>query len=408
MLFTIAMMIVYKIGTALTVPGVNTAPLSESLGNSSVWSMINMLGGGALEKLSIFAMGVSPYITASIVVQLLSNDVIPSWTEMKESGDAGRKKLDKITRYVGLILCFIQGLSLTYGFDKQYGIMENPTWMTYMYTATVVSAGSMFLIWIGDQITAKGIGNGLSMIIFAGVVSNIPRTFSQSYSILSPYESDGIINGTTLFAAYILSYLLLVVAVVAIESATRRIPIQHANAGAMTTGGNIDYLPFKLNGASVVPVIFAQSIITAPQIFISFFNQEMYQKLNDMFSLEKPLGLSVYAVLILLFAFYYTELQMDPEDISKNLNKQGAYIPGIRAGRETEKYLLKVLRRVTCVGGLLLMLLAVLPYILTMFTPLTATSALGGTGMILIVGITMETITQMRTQSSEKQYTSLF
>lgn len=272
-------------------------------------------------------------------------------------------------------------------------------------TATVMTAGTMFLIWIGDKISVRGIGNGLSVIIFAGIVSNIPATFVQAWNILAGGLSHGeLFNGVLMFTLYCILYLLIIVFVIIMETAVRKIPIQYTNSSNKRGGNDITYLPFKINSASVIPVIFAQAVITAPQIVISFFNASLYNKLQNYLSLNKPFGLCLYAVLIILFTFFYTDLQINPDDVADNLSKSGAYIPGIRPGSETKRYLHKVLNRITVLGALALMVIAMLPYLLTMFTALPASTGIGGTGIIIVVGVAMETVRQLKGQLTQKNY----
>lgn len=403
--FTLAMLLIYRIGSAIPVPGVNAESLAAQIQDNSILSIMNMIGGGALERLSVFAMGVSPYITASIIIQLLSMDVIPALSEMAKSGQQGRMQMDKITRYLGVVLAFVQSYSLVYGFDKQYGILENSALSGYLYTATVMTAGTMFLIWLGDRISMKGIGNGLSILIFAGIVSNMPASFMQVYNILAGGTSQGeLFNGILLFILYCALYLAIIIFVVIMETAVRKIPIQYTNSSNIRGGSDITYLPFKINSASVIPVIFAQSIITAPQIVISFFNTDLYNKLSSFLSLTSPTGLIIYAVLTVLFTFFYTELQVDPDKIAENLGKSGAYIPGIRPGTETRTYLHKVLNRITVLGAFSLMIVAIIPYLLPMFTSLPQSTGIGGTGIIIVVGVAMETYRQLKGQLTQKQY----
>ena len=404
--FTLAMLLIYRIGSSIPVPGIDAATLAKQISDNSILSMMNLLGGGALEKMSIFAMGVSPYITASIIIQLLSMDVIPSLTEWAKSGQTGRQKIEKTTRYLGVVLAFVQAFSLVYGFDKQYAILEFSALPTYLYVATILCAGTMFLVWIGDRISMKGIGNGISIIIFAGIVSNMPTQFAQIYSILVGGTSNGeVFNGVLQFVLYCLIYLAIVVFVVIMETAVRKIPIQYTNSISNRGGkSDVTFLPFKINSASVIPVIFAQSIMTAPQIVISFFNTDLYQKLQNYLSLTKPFGLALYAVLTILFTFFYTDLQVDPDTVADNLKKSDAYIPGIRPGQDTKKYLHKVLNRITVLGALGLTLVAVIPYLLPMFTSIPASSAIGGTGIIIVVGVVRETIGQLEGQLTQKNY----
>lgn len=404
-LFTLAMLLIYRVGSAIPVPGVDATKLASQISDNSVLSMMNLLGGGALERLSVFAMGVTPYITASIIIQLLSMDVIPALTEMTKSGQTGRMKMEKITRYLGVVLSFVQAYSLVYGFDKQYNVLANSNLSGYLYTATVLTAGTMFLIWLGDRISMKGIGNGLSIIIFAGIVSNMPSQFVQVWNVLAGGTTQGeLFNGILQFALFILLYIIIIVFVIVMETAVRKIPIQYTNSSSYTRGNDVTFLPLKINSASVIPVIFAQSIMTAPQIVISFFNQDLYKTLQSYLSLSSTTGLILYAVLTFLFTFFYTDLQVDPDQVADNLSKSGAYIPGIRPGNETKTYLQKVLNRITVLGAIALVIVATLPYILPMFTSLPSSISIGGTGIIIVVGVAMETIAQLKGQLTTKAY----
>ena len=404
-LFTLAMLLIYRVGSAIPVPGVDATKLASQISDNSVLSMMNLLGGGALERLSVFAMGVTPYITASIIIQLLSMDVIPALTEMTKSGQTGRMKMEKITRYLGVVLSFVQAYSLVYGFDKQYSVLANSSLSGYLYTATVLTAGTMFLIWLGDRISMKGIGNGLSIIIFAGIVSNMPSQFMQVWNVLAGGTTQGeLFNGILQFALFVLLYIIIIVFVIVMETAVRKIPIQYTNSSSYTRGNDVTFLPLKINSASVIPVIFAQSIMTAPQIVISFFNQDLYKTLQTYLSLSSTTGLILYAVLTFLFTFFYTDLQVDPDQVADNLSKSGAYIPGIRPGNETKTYLHKVLNRITVLGAIALVIVATLPYILPMFTSLPSSISIGGTGIIIVVGVAMETIAQLKGQLTTIAY----
>lgn len=402
--FTLAMLLIYRIGSAIPVPGVDAAKLSAQVSSNSILSMMNLLGGGAFEKMSVFALGVGPYITASIIIQLLSMDVIPYLTELSKSGETGRIKSDQITRYLGVVLAFIQSFSMVYGFDKQYAILESSNLSNYFYTATILTAGTMFLLWIGDRISSKGIGNGISIIIFAGIVSNIPAQFTQVFNILMSGNAQGAqFSGILEFALYCVLYLVIIVGVVVMQLAQRKIPIQYTSSSG-AKANDITYLPFKINSASVIPVIFASSIITAPQIVLSFVNANAYSTVSNFLSLQKPIGLTIYAVLTFLFTFFYTDLQVDPDKIAENLGKSGAYIPGIRPGSETRTYLKKVIHRITVLGAIALTIMAVLPYILPMVTSLPTSVSIGGTGIIIVVGVAMETMAQLKGQLTQKQY----
>ena len=404
-LFTLAMLFIYRLGSAIPVPGVDSEILAASVSDNSIINMMNLLGGGTFERLSIFAMGVTPYITASIVIQLLSMDVIPYLTELAKSGQTGRLKLDKITRYLGVILSFVQAFTMVMGFDRSYGVMTNGGVAAYLYAATVLTAGTMFLLWIGDRISQFGIGNGISIIIFAGIVSNLPFNYAQVYNVLvDTANQTAMFNGIIEFVLYLIVNLVIIVLVVIMQLAVRKIPIQYTSSSLAKGRNDITYLPLRLNSASVIPVIFAQAIITAPQIVLSFVNYEAYQSLSNFLSLQKPLGLLLYAILTILFTFFYTDLQVNPEKIAENLGKSGAYIPGVRPGNETKEYLKKVLNRITVLGACGLTIIAVIPYLLPMITNLPASTSVGGTGIIIVVGVAMETMTQLKGQLTQKQY----
>ena len=405
-LFTLGMLLIYRIGSAIPVPGVDSAKLSAQIADNSILSMMNLLGGGAFERMSVFALGVTPYITSSIIIQLLSMDVIPALTEMAKSGQTGRTKMDRITRYLAVVLAFIQSFSMVYGFDRQYGILANASLSGYLYTATILTAGTQFLIWLGDRISMFGIGNGISIIIFAGIVSNMPAQFAQVWNIsVGGAEAGAAFSGVLQFALYCVLYLLIIIGVIIMETAVRKIPIQYTSSSNVRGTGDITYLPFKINSASVIPVIFASSIMTAPQIILSFINQDAYNAVSNVLNVQKPLGLTIYAVLTFLFTFFYTDLQVDPDKIAENLGKSGAYIPGIRPGTETRTYLHKVLNRITVLGATALTLIAVIPYLLPMIiTSLPSSVSLGGTGIIIVVGVAMETMSQLKGQLTQKQY----
>ena len=263
-LFTLAMLFIYRLGSAIPVPGVDSEILAASVSDNSIINMMNLLGGGTFERLSIFAMGVTPYITSSIVIQLLSMDVIPYLTELAKSGQTGRLKLDKITRYLGVILSFVQAFTMVMGFDRSYGVMTNGGIAAYLYAATVLTAGTMFLLWIGDRISQFGIGNGISIIIFAVIVSNLPFNYAQVYNVLvDTANQTAMFNGIIEFVLYLIVNLVIIVLVVIMQLAVRKIPIQYTSSSLAKGRNDITYLPLRINSASVIPVIFAQAIITA-------------------------------------------------------------------------------------------------------------------------------------------------
>lgn len=405
-LFTLAMLLIYRLGAAIPAPKVDATALLASVQGDSFFGMLNLLGGGALQKFSIFAMGVGPYITASIIIQLLAMDVIPALSELSKSGQQGRAKMDKITRYVGVILAFVQAFSMTYAFDLQYGLLANGSIANYLYVATVLTGGTMFLLWIGDRISAKGIGNGISIIIFAGIVSNIPFQFVQVFNTLVDKSSNtAMFNGVLTFGFYILMYIAIILLVIFMQTAVRKIPIQYTSSSVTKGKNDMTFLPLKINSASVIPVIFAQAIMTAPLTIASFFQGNAFtDTMANVLSFQKPLGICIYAVLIIMFTFFYTNLQVDPSKIAENLGKSGTYIPGIRPGAETKQYLGKVLNRITVLGAIFLTFIAVLPFILPMVTSLPSSVSIGGTGLIIVVGVAMETMKNLEGQLTQKAY----
>lgn len=411
-LFTLFAFLVYRLGSAITVPDVNTADLVAGIEDNSLFAMINLLGGGGLEQFSIFALGVTPYITASIIIQLLSMDVVPHLSELAKNGATGRKTLDKYTRYLAVVFAFVQSFSLVYGFSQTYTtlIEGGVTMAKIMYIATIFTAGSMFLVWIGDQISIKGIGNGISMVIMAGIVGRMPQQFADAWTTLIGAEST-IENGAWLFAGYILVYLLIIIFVTLINTAERRIPIQYTSSSIqLSKRSESNYLPLKVNSASVIPVIFASSLMMAPLQIASFFpTNDIIRTMQDWLGLQTWYSLVIYVLLILFFTFFYTKMQINPEKISENLGKSGAYIPSIRPGTETKNYVNKVLSRITVLGSICLALIAVLPHIMPLiWTDMPTSMALGGTGMIIVVGVAIETVRQVQGLITQKSYKKYF
>ncbi len=413
--FTIMILFVIRIGAAITVPGVHVEDaLKDAMNSGNAISMMNLLGGGALSNFSIFALGVSPYITAQIIVQLLSKDVLPALTELSKQGQYGRKKIEMATRYLTLLLGAVQG----YGIIKT---MENSSYLsltlpsnfwTYAYIVTVLLAGAMLTMWLGDQITEKGLGNGISVIIFAGCVRSLPIQISTAFTkwigSAQGHGATEIIKGSFQFALYVVALVAIVAAVVFFELARRKIPVQHAGKGGQSASmAKASFLPIKVNSAGVIPVIFASSIMMAPSVIASFISADAQNatwlkifSYSEMFEMpgindttwKMPWGLLIYLVLIIAFAFFYAQMQIDPEKLADDFQKNGSYIPGIRPGKETERYVGKVLNRVTCIGALALAAISALPIVLTLSGVFGNDSslAIGGTGMIIVVGVAIE------------------
>ena len=396
-LFTLGALFIFKLGTLIVVPGIDKSQI-QSLG---FLELLNVMGGGAMERFSIFALGVGPYITASIIIQLLSMDIVPYLSELTKQGGVGRAKLNQITRVVGIILAFIQGYMYSFAYIGNGSVMD------YLQFTIVLTAGTCFLLWLGDQITAKGVGNGISLIIMAGIIASMPNMFASAWGgFVDASSLQGTVLGIVLFIVYVLVYLLIVVGIIFVENAERRIPIQYANKSNSTYGGKQQYLPFRLNSAGVIPVIFASALVSIPSIVAQFINKEgLTLFINKWIVMNTPTGLILYVVLIFAFSYFYTFIQIKPKDMAENLNKNGGYIPGIRPGDETEKYLVKILRRLTVVGATILTVIAALPVVFGMVSSLPTSVTIGGTGLLIVVGVALETYKQIESQLVSRNYT---
>jgi len=394
-LFTLFVLFIFKLGTTIIVPGINKYELGTH--NLGFLELINVMGGGALERFSIFGLGVMPYITASIVIQLAQMDIIPYLAELAKEGHTGRVKINKITRVLGIILAFIQGYIMSFAFIK------NGTVLDYMQFATVLTAGTSFLLWMGDQITAKGIGNGISLIIMAGIIASVPTMFMQTWEIFTEdYSSLGIL----FFVLFVIIYLLIVIGIIFEQSAEKRIPIQYANKSTSYLGKQ-NYIPFKLNSAGVIPVIFASSLLSIPAMFVGMINNSKYEEfITNYVALDTVTGFIMYFILIILFTYFYTFVQLKPKEMTENLQKNGGYIPGIRPGEETENYIKTIIYRLTFVGSLSLAFIAGLPIVFSMVSKLPANISIGGTGILIVVGVALETYNSLDSQLSSRMYTS--
>lgn len=383
-LFTFACLIIFKIGTSIVVPVVNQAALgTRSLG---FLELMNVMGGGALERFSIFALGVMPYITAQIIIQLLEMDIVPYFAELAKEGGTGRAKLNQITRIAGIGLAFLQGYIYSFTY------VGNGNIMNYLEYSLILTAGTCVLMWLGDVMTQKGIGNGMSIIIMAGIISNLPNMFAQAWTGLM----DGSARGIILFVIYVLVYLIIILGIVFFQLAERRIPIQYSNKQATSMGAQ-SYLPFKLNSAGVVPVIFASALLAIPSMIANFIKNDAFTSFVQKYLITSvPVGFILYVVFIFAFSFFYAFLQLKPKEMADNLQKNGGYIPGVRPGEDTVKYVNSVLYRITFVGSLALTILAALPIIFGMVAPdLPSTVSIGGTGLLIVVGVALETYKQV-------------
>ena len=418
-MFTILILFVFRIGAQITVPGVTLgSDLQNYLDSSYALSLMNLLGGGTLQSFSIFALGVSPYITAQIIVELLSTDVLPALTELKRQGQGGRKKIELATRYLTLMLGAVQAYGIIQTMKSSEAITfvtASQEWLTYIYIIVIMMAGSMIVMWLGDQISVKGIGNGISMIIFAGIVCSLPSQIGNAFSLwvgnsaLQGQGDSARIAGIFKFLLYILAYVLIISFVTFIELSKRKIPVQHSGKGGGQTQSmsRASFLPIKVNSAGVIPVIFASSILMAPSVIVAFVDSEhssdawlgIFQT-STLFEMpggwKMPWGLIIYLVLTIAFTFFYANVQINPQQLAENFQKNGSYIPGIHTGNETERYVRKVLNRVTFIGAMALALIAALPVVLTLTVFKDNPSlALGGTGLIIVVGVALEVNNQI-------------
>ena len=397
-LFTLTCLFVFVLGKSIIVPGIDKYSLGVN--QLGFLELINVMGGGALEQFSIFALGVMPYITASIIIQILAMDIVPYLSELKNQGGVGRNQLNKITRITGIALAFLQGYIYSFAFlgSAGSGILN----IDYLQFALVLTAGTCLLLWIGDQITAKGIGNGISLIIMAGIISSMPTMFTTAFTELT---SDGSITGILLFILYVVVYVAIILGVVYIEGAERRINVQYANKSNSAFGGRQNYIPFKLNSAGVMPVIFSSALISIPSFIATFVKNESFTNFVDKYlSMTNPVGFSLYIILIFIFAYFYTFMQIKPSEMSENLNKNGGYIPGVRPGKETTEYISNTLSHLTIVGAFFLAILAGIPVIFGLFSGLPSNVTIGGTGLLIIVGVALETYKQLESQIQSRSY----
>lgn len=407
--FTLGILFVFRLGAGIVIPYIDTSAITSAATSSGIFGIMNMLGGGTLEKFSLFSLGVSPYITSSIIIELLSMDVVPALTQWNKEGNTGKKKKDKVTRVLTLALAIIQGGSLTYAFDKGYSILASSSIWTYVYVVVVMAAGSMFTMWLGDQITIKGVGNGTSLLIFTGIVANLPNSFISSFKSMVTFGST-YKTATSLawYILFVLVYLAIVVFVVFEEGAIRKIPIIYAtNTQTVMHTKESTNLPIKINSSSVIPVIFAASVLAAPRTIISFMKStSTTQMIDNILNYQKPIGFVLYIVMIILFTFFYSNLQIDAKKISEDLKKSGGAIPGVRTGDDTKKYIGTVLNRVTVVGSLFLAIIASIPIIAPEIWKMTSNDALslGGTGLIIVTGVALETVRAIKSMLTRREY----
>lgn len=396
-LFTLLILFIYKLGTTVRVPG--TENITQDLG---FLELLNVMGGGSLKNFSIFALGVTPYISASIIVQLLQMDIIPYFSNLAKEGYSGRTKLNKITRYLGIALAFLQGLVMSFSF-----LGESATSLDYLRVTLILTAGTCFLLWLGDQITRKGVGNGISILIMAGILISTPSMMVDAYNafVVSGTVQE-VALGVTKFILFLLVYVAIIVGVVFIEKSERRIPVQYSNKTATAYGAKQTYIPFRLNSSGVMPVIFASSLISIPSLIAAFVKKDSFSLfVNKYINYNTVTGFILYILLIVLFSYLYTFMAgLKPKELAENLNKQGGYIPGVRPGNETKGYISKVLSRTTFLGALFLVVIAGLPIIVTNLSSLPTSVTVGGTGLLIVVGVALETYNQIESTMSARKY----
>lgn len=409
-LFTLFVFIIYRIGSFVPVPGVNTDVFTtmNNAGADNLFGLLNTFSGGALKNFSIFALGIMPYITASIIVQLLSMDVIPKFAEWAKQGEHGKKKMAQVTRYGTVVLALIQAFATSIGFNRMYNIemVPNATFADYLVIAIVLTAGTSFLMWLGEQITEKGIGNGISLIIFAGIVAAIPGHIEAIAMSEFIVEGQAFMNVVKSIAIIVVC-VLIVIGVIYIQQAIRKIPVQYAKrvVGNKMYGGQNTHIPLKINAAGVIPVIFAVSLLQFPVVLANFWAHMDWAKwVTKNLSTSHPLGMVLYVVMIIGFTFFYTFVQMNPQQMAENMKKNGGYIPGIRPGKTTEVYLTKVLTRLTMTGALFLAAISVLPVGLGALAGLPQSVQIGGTSILIVIGVALDTMKTIEGQLIKRHY----
>ena len=420
-LFTALCILIWRIGVHIQLPFVE---YNVSSSDESIFGFLDIFSGGALQSFSIVALGISPYINASIIIQLLQMDIVPQFKEWAEEGEAGKEKLNRWTRYIALLLAFVEGLALIVGYQVSYGynffeFVPNTefTLFTYVYMALIVTAGTAFMLWLADQVTVHGIGNGASMFIVVGIIASFETMIGslKTYFLdpaTSKYALDGVLTWKNIvfFILVLILFIAIIIGVVFMEGLQRKIPIQYANRPAQSKllGAQDSNIPLKLNSASVIPVIFASTLLSFPTTIINFIEQSgktISEWWTIVFSYQKPIGFAIYVILIFVFSFFYSFMQINPDKISDNLKKQNAYIPGVKPGEATAQYISKVLFKITLLGATYLTVLASLPMLVGLiFTDLPASVQIGGTSLMIVVGVAIETYKQIKTASQSQEY----
>ena len=395
-LFTLAMFIVFRAGTQIPVPGVNAAMIERLFTSGNLFGLLDLFSGGALSKFSIFAMSITPYINASIITQLLTV-VIPTLEEWSKEGAEGAKKINKINRYAAVGLGAIQAIGMASGLRAA---VNNPDFFSFAMIVITLTAGSLLLMWIGEQITAKGIGNGISLIIFAGIISRLPN----GLAVIGRYLQAGTINVFNVLIFAVLA-VLMVMFVVAITVSYRKVPVQYAKriVGRKMYGGHTTYIPLKVNQAGVMPIIFASSVLMFPVTIAQFIKIPWIQKVAGYLAWGTPLQTSLYILLILFFTYFYTAVSLNIPDMSDNIKKYGGFIPGLRPGKPTTDYLDKVMNRITLAGAVFLAFIAIMPNMIVWLTGISGVY-FGGTALLIVVGVALDTMKQVESMTLMRHY----
>ncbi|MBI2875072.1 MAG: preprotein translocase subunit SecY [Firmicutes bacterium] len=393
--FTLLMFLIFRAGVHITVPGVNPELMKQFFGQGQLFAFFDVIAGGGFLNFSIFALNVTPYITASIIVQLLTI-VFPRLEQLAKEGEEGRKKLAQFTRYGTVALAFLQALGITFAIR---GAVVEPGALTIILIAFTLTAGTAFLMWLGEQITEHGIGNGISLIIFAGIVSRLP---AGAESLAEALRLRTVGYGGLL--AVLIVALLAIVLVVYVQEGQRRIPVQYAKrvVGRRMYGGQSTHIPLKVNMAGVIPVIFASSLLLFPLTVTQFVQHPIATAINNALSFGRPLNTVLYVVFVMFFTYFYTAIQFNPVEVSDNIKKYGGFIPGIRPGRPTTEYLTRVVNRITLVGAVFLAAIVTLPIFTRGLSPLAV--SIGGTALLIVVGVALETMKQIEAHLLMRHY----
>ena len=395
-IFTLVMFAVFRMGTHIPVPGVNPAAIEQLFNNGNLFGLLDLFSGGAFSKFSIFAMSITPYINAAIIIQLLTV-VIPTLEQWSKEGEEGHKKTTQVTRYLTVALAFFQAIGMSIGLKQA---ILNPNVVSILIIAITLTAGTVFLMWIGEQITAQGVGNGISLIIFAGIVAALPKNLGTIYN----YLQAGTISYFSAFAFAVIA-VAMVVFVILIQQGYRRIPISYAKrvVGQKSYGGHSSHIPLKVNQAGVIPIIFASSVLMFPVTIAQFIQVQWVKTIAGYFAWGTPLQTTLYALLIIFFTYFYTAVTVKISDMAENLKKYGGFIPGIRPGKPTEEYLDHVMTRITLAGAFFLAFIAILPTMIAGATHIDGVN-FGGTALLIVVGVALDTMKQIESMVVMRHY----